>query len=99
MELLIEKLGMPSYLYFRMGTPEEFLKQAESGEEGLSNYDLAWVFDDYVLAVNCSDGWFYEKNTFTIKYIYYCTREFWDLTKDEKGYHMYQYENQMDKIF
>lgn len=97
MEYLIQKLGAPNYLHIWGNTVEGFLEEAEE-ENTLSSYYLAWVFDDYVLCLDCYDEWFYDVNTLEISEITYLPREVWEIS-EEYNVSGYKQENQIDQLF
>lgn len=76
MEGIIEKLGSPNYIYSYFGV--DSIKEKKYAVDELTQYTLAWAYEDYVLRIGVYDGIFYDENTFNINYAIYQPKDCWD---------------------
>ncbi len=82
MELLLEKLGTPTYLYFTTLSDPEGIQYIHFSD-GYYEYDTAWEYDDYVLQLTCCDGFRDGESYYVIRAVTVMPRNLWDMIKEE----------------
>lgn len=80
MDLLIERLGTPTYLH--LNTDPEGIQHIHLSD-GYYEYDTAWEYDDYVLQLSCCDGMRDGERYYVISAVTVMPRGLWDVMKEE----------------